>query len=73
MPTCHRVTQTYPDIDCLFLNAGVQGSYDFSEPEKVDLKAFFAEFNLNFTSLVTLTHAFLPFLQSKKTQTSLIL
>lgn len=68
-----RVTQTYPDLDSVFLNAGVQGAYDFSTPEMVDLKAFFSEFNVNFTSMVTLTHAFLPFLQNKKTPTSLIL
>jgi short-subunit dehydrogenase involved in D-alanine esterification of teichoic acids len=68
-----RVTQTYPDIDCVFLNAGLQRVYDFSKPESVDLQAFFSEFNTNFTSMVTLTHAFLPFLQSKKAETSLIL
>jgi short-subunit dehydrogenase involved in D-alanine esterification of teichoic acids len=70
---CLRITETYPDVDCLFLNAGVQGTYDFSKPVEVDLKKFFSQFNTNFTSIVALTHAFLPFLQSKKTPTSLIL
>ena len=42
---CTRVTQIYPDIDCVFLNAGVQRPHDFSKPEKMDLQAFFAETN----------------------------
>jgi len=62
-----------PDIDCIFLNAGVQRRYDFSQPEKVDLAEFNSEVDVNFSSFVALTHAFLPFLASKKSQTSLIL
>jgi short-subunit dehydrogenase involved in D-alanine esterification of teichoic acids len=62
-----------PDIDCVFLNAGVQRRYDFSQPEQVDLAEFNSEVTVNFTSFVALTHAFLPFLASKKSQTSLIL
>ena len=70
---CHRVTQRYPDLDCVFLNAGVQRAHDFSVPEKVDLQAFFTEINVNFTSMVSLVHAFLPYLQSKTMETSFIL
>jgi short-subunit dehydrogenase involved in D-alanine esterification of teichoic acids len=70
---CRRVTETYPDTDCVFLNAGVQRPHDFSVPEKIDLQAFFAEFNVNFTSLVSLVHAFLPYLKGKASETSFIL
>jgi short-subunit dehydrogenase involved in D-alanine esterification of teichoic acids len=62
-----------PDIDCVFLNAGVQHRYDFSQPEKVNLTEFNSEMNVNFSSFVALTHAFLPFLLGKTLQTSLIL
>jgi short-subunit dehydrogenase involved in D-alanine esterification of teichoic acids len=62
-----------PDIDCIFLNAGVQRRYDFSQPEKVDLANFHSEVNINFSSFVALTHAFLPFLAGKKSHTGLIL
>ncbi|PVH72802.1 NAD(P)-binding protein [Cadophora sp. DSE1049] len=54
-----------PDIDCLFLNAGVQGHYDVSAPETIDLKKFNDEMTINYTSLVALTFAFLPFLKKK--------
>ncbi len=64
---------TSPDIDSIFLNAGVQRRYDFSHPEKVNLAEFHSEMNVNFSSFVALTHAFLPFLLAKKSPTSLIL
>lgn len=67
------IMEAYPDIDCVFLNAGVQYRHDFSHPEKVDLGQFDFEINVNFLSFVALTHAFLPFLMKKKSQTGLIL
>jgi short-subunit dehydrogenase involved in D-alanine esterification of teichoic acids len=67
------VMRTSSDIDRIFLNAGVQARYDFTQPEKVDLAEFNSEVNVNFTSFVALTHAFLPFLTSKKSRTSLVL
>ncbi|MCJ1295966.1 hypothetical protein MMC34_007531 [Xylographa carneopallida] len=68
----HTVTSTYPDLDCVFLNAGVQGIYDFSKPDRVDLAAFHREVNVNFTSFVNISTGFLPFLQSKKTPASIV-
>jgi len=67
-----NVIGTYPDLDCVFLNAGVQGVYDFSKPEQVDLVAFHQEVNVNFTSFVNISTAFLPFLQSKKSPASIV-
>jgi short-subunit dehydrogenase involved in D-alanine esterification of teichoic acids len=61
-----EIAEAYPDLDCVFVNAGVQRRYDFSRPEAVDLAGFNAEMNVNFTSFVALTHAFLPFLLKKK-------
>ncbi|KAJ6001519.1 hypothetical protein N7499_002567 [Penicillium canescens] len=66
------VTKTFPDIDCVFFNAGVQHIYDMSDPTKFDLDQFQNEVSLNFNSFVALTHAILPFLTSKNTPTSLI-
>lgn len=65
-------TETYPDIDCVFLNAGIQSPISLAEPEKVDLAAFHAEVAVNFTSFVDITIKFLPFLMNKKTETGLI-
>ena len=67
-----RLMRASSDIDCIFINAGVQGRYDLSKPESVDLAEFSKEIDLNFTSVVALTLAFLPFLQSKRSETSFI-
>jgi short-subunit dehydrogenase involved in D-alanine esterification of teichoic acids len=61
----HEITTTYPDLDCVFLNAGVQRRYDFSHPDTVDLTGFDFEMKVNYASFVALTHAFLPFLLKK--------
>lgn len=62
----------HPDIDCVFLNAGIQSIIDLSKPS-MDLAAFNNEIKVNFTSFVALTHAFLPFLRGKEGKTSLVL
>ncbi|KAL8705431.1 MAG: hypothetical protein Q9201_001455 [Fulgogasparrea decipioides] len=66
------VTSKHPDLDCLFLNAGVQALYDLTKPSQVDLAAFHKEIDVNFTSFVNLSLAFLPFLQSKQCATSIV-
>jgi NADP-dependent 3-hydroxy acid dehydrogenase YdfG len=67
-----RVTTSYPDLDCVFLNAGVQSVVNFKDPEKVDLAAFHSEMSINFGAFVDLSLKFLPFLMSKQSETSLI-
>ena len=54
------------------MNAGVQSPFDLSQPSKIDLPAFHAEIATNFSSFVDLSIKFLPFLMSKKAETSLI-
>lgn len=56
----------YPDIDCVFLNAGTQRFYDLTNLKDFDVKGFQHEINVNFMSNVALTQAFLPFIMSKK-------
>ena len=60
-----RMIKTYPDLDCLFLNAGTQMKLDLTAPESFDLEAYTREMKVNYTSLVALTMAFLPFLLKK--------
>ncbi|KAL4966269.1 CobW/HypB/UreG, nucleotide-binding domain-containing protein [Aspergillus stella-maris] len=55
-----NVTSTYPDIDCVYFNAGTQQAYNLSSDEGWDLKRFNEEVHLNFNSVVVLSHAFLP-------------
>ncbi|KAL9106341.1 MAG: hypothetical protein Q9227_008610 [Pyrenula ochraceoflavens] len=67
------VTTKYPEIDCVFLNAGTQSQIKLAQPETVDLASFHNEITTNFNCFVDLSMKFLPFLQQKKTtDTSII-
>ncbi|KAJ8063698.1 hypothetical protein OCU04_007563 [Sclerotinia nivalis] len=61
-----------PDIDCIFLNAGFQQREKWTKPGSVDVKGFKSVMDVNFTSFVVLTHAFLPYFLEKKEKTSFI-
>lgn len=67
-----EVTKKHPDLDCVCLNAGFQRRFDFAEPAKVDLELLGLEFTTNYLSYVHLTTAFIPFLQKRDGETSLI-
>ncbi|KAJ5440019.1 uncharacterized protein N7458_011017 [Penicillium daleae] len=60
-----------PDLDCVFVNSGIQRPFDFSQPESVDLEIFDQELITNYTSAVRLAKAFIPHLQKQTTQTAL--
>lgn len=66
------VTKSHPDIDSVFLNSGIQRAFDFSKPDTVDLSILDEEVKTNYTSYLHLTLAFIPFLQKKQNETSLI-
>ncbi len=58
------VVQQHPDLDCIILDAGVQYVMDFSKPHTVDMGNIQKEITTNYTSMVALTHAFVPFFQA---------
>ncbi|EKV14483.1 Short-chain dehydrogenase/oxidoreductase, putative [Penicillium digitatum Pd1] len=60
-----------PDLDCIFVNSGIQRPFDYTKPETIDLDIFDQELITNYTSAVRLTKAFLPHLQSQKTATAI--
>jgi len=60
------VTSNYPDLDSVFLNAGVQNPINLAEPEKFDFDAYHNEIVVNYTSFVDITMKFLPFLMKKE-------
>ena len=62
-----------PDIDSIVLNAGVQNPYNLADPGEFNLTAFHEEVKTNFSSFVSLTHAFLPYLQKNPNPTGFIL
>ncbi|KAI6846021.1 short-chain dehydrogenase/ reductase-like protein [Hortaea werneckii] len=53
----------HPELDCVFLNSGVQRHLDWTKPENVDLDTMEQEMLTNYTSYMHLTKAFLPYLQ----------
>ncbi|KAJ5334744.1 hypothetical protein N7452_007147 [Penicillium brevicompactum] len=60
-----------PDLDCIFVNSGIQRPFDFSKPDTVDLDIFDQELITNYTSAVRITKAFLPHLQGLERQTAI--
>ncbi|KAK1468389.1 hypothetical protein CMEL01_00156 [Colletotrichum melonis] len=68
-----RVVDEFPDLDCVFINSGIQSQIKLSEPSSVDLDAFREEINVNFLSVVDMSVKFLPRLQEKAIPTSLII
>lgn len=62
---CQSITKSHPDLDSVFLNAGVQYVMDFSKPHTVDIGRIQHEMTVNYLSFVALTHAFMPFFQRK--------
>lgn len=61
------------DIDCVFLNAGMQRHLQWQKPESVDLDLLETEFTTNYLSYMHLTKALLPHLQKQAPkETSLV-
>ncbi|GKT42998.1 putative oxidoreductase DltE [Colletotrichum spaethianum] len=69
----HKVVTEHVDLDCVFLNSGVQSPTRLSRAAEFDLAKFHEEMNVNFTSLVNLMMKFLPHLQAKTIPTGLII
>lgn len=67
-----EVTTENPDLDFVFINAGIQRPFDFANPTSVDLDIFDQELLTNYTAAVRLTKAFLPHLQRQPHQTALV-
>jgi len=61
-----RVTKEHPDLDCVFLNTGIQRGFNFSKPSTVSMSLLQSELATNYTLHIYLTHAFLPFLLKKQ-------
>jgi short-subunit dehydrogenase involved in D-alanine esterification of teichoic acids len=63
-----EVLSEHPDLDCVFVNSGIQRPFNFKQPETVDLDIFDEELITNYTAPVYLTKALLPHLQKQKAQ-----
>jgi short-subunit dehydrogenase involved in D-alanine esterification of teichoic acids len=55
----------HPDLDCVFLNSGLQRTVSWAEPDSFSLETIETEMLTNYTSFMHLTKAFLPGLQKQ--------
>ena len=59
------IFKKHPDLDCVFLNSGMQRAVNWSKPDEVDLESLDTETLTNYTAYIHLTKAFLPYLQKQ--------
>jgi uncharacterized oxidoreductase len=64
-----RVANEFPDLNCVFSNAGVQKSHRFAAGEVLDEEAVLEEFNTNLLGVIRVASAFLPQLQRQSVST----
>ncbi|TQN69433.1 putative oxidoreductase [Colletotrichum shisoi] len=64
--------KAHPEIDCVFLDAGVQRGVNFTKAETVDLDIIHDELLVNYLSHVHLTKAFLSHPSKQGKQTALL-
>ncbi|KAI0012062.1 NAD(P)-binding protein [Xylariaceae sp. FL0662B] len=60
-----KITTTYPDLDAVVLNSGIQRTLDFTKPKDIDLVRTQREVTTNYTSYLFLITYFMPHLQAK--------
>lgn len=59
------MVQTYPEIDCVVLNSGIQRTLDFTQPEAIDLARAQLELTTNYTAPMHLLKHLLPHLRAR--------
>ncbi|KAK6217035.1 short chain dehydrogenase [Colletotrichum tabaci] len=59
-----KITSTYPSLDTIILNAGIQRSVDFTSPSSISLSSVSSELATNYLAPVHMITHFLPHLQS---------
>ncbi|KAF6843592.1 short chain dehydrogenase [Colletotrichum musicola] len=68
-----KITKTYPTLDTIILNAGLQRSIDFTSPSSISLPSISTELTTNYLSPLHMITHFLPHLQSLTTKAHIIL
>ncbi|KAI1496324.1 short chain dehydrogenase [Biscogniauxia marginata] len=59
------IIKTYPSLDCVVLNSGIQRSLNFAKPAEIDLPLVQQEITTNYTSYISLIKHLLPHLQAR--------
>ena len=70
--TLSKITAEHEDLDCVFINSGIQRTADFSDPESVDLDMITQELTVNYLAPLALAKAVLPFLLARHTDTAIM-
>ena len=64
-----KVAEEFPDLNCVFNNAGVQKGHDFAAGEVLDEQAVLEEVNTNLLGVIRVASAFLPHLRGQQGST----
>ena len=64
-----RATEEFPNLNCVFNNAGVQARHDFSAWESLDEQAAIAEINTNVLGTIRVAAEFIPHLSKQHNAT----
>jgi short-subunit dehydrogenase involved in D-alanine esterification of teichoic acids len=67
------ILERHPDLDCVWMNSGLQRAMNWAKPEEVDLDKMDLEMDTNYSSILRLTKAFLPYLTKKAPQETSII
>ncbi|CAJ2502181.1 Uu.00g095750.m01.CDS01 [Anthostomella pinea] len=59
------IIETYPSLDCVVLNSGIQRALNFAKPAEIDLGLVQKELSTNYTSYIALMKYLLPHLQAQ--------
>jgi NADP-dependent 3-hydroxy acid dehydrogenase YdfG len=63
-----EIMEKHPDLDCVWMNSGLQRAMNWAKPEEIDLDKMDLEMDTNYSSILRLTKAFLPYLTKKAPQ-----
>ena len=62
----HQVIQEFPDLNCVFNNAGLQKAMDVSGASELDEPALLEEVHVNLLGIIRVASAFLPHLRQQE-------
>jgi len=67
-----NIMKSNEDVDCIIMNSGIKRRANFNNPESIDMAVINEELTVNYLAPLALTKAFLPYLQSKNSDSCLM-
>ncbi|KAF8989750.1 NAD(P)-binding protein [Cyathus striatus] len=62
------ILESYPELDAVIFDAGIQRQFDFSKPESVKMENVIQELTVNYTSVLTMLACILPHFQKRSAE-----